>query len=106
MSPVTPASSPAAARPYRTAAAALAQSPAFDAAVVQLASDLAAFYANHREAAQIFSDVGQLAIVSSVLSLPPAGFRSGRVPAARRRRVGEPQARAQSYRQAGAARLH
>jgi len=71
MSPVTPASSPAAARPYRTAAAALAQSPAFDAAVVQLASDLAAFYANHREAAQIFSDVGQLAIVSSVLSLPP-----------------------------------
>jgi len=56
---------------YRAAASALEQSPAFDGAVIALASDLAAFYTDHRDAALIFSDVGQLAIVSSLLVLPP-----------------------------------
>lgn len=57
--------------PYRAEATALEQSPAFEAAVVQLASDMAAFYEAHPEAAAMFADVGQLAIVSSLLALPP-----------------------------------
>ncbi|MCX7358075.1 MAG: hypothetical protein NT015_08040 [Alphaproteobacteria bacterium] len=56
--------------PYRAEALALEKAPAFEAAVIQLASDLAAFYQAHSEAAAMFADVGQLAIVSGLLALP------------------------------------
>lgn len=56
--------------PYRAEARKLEQSPAFDSAVVQLAADLAAFYEAQPDAAAMFADVGQLAIVSSLLALP------------------------------------
>ena len=56
--------------PYRAEAHALEQAPAFEAAVIRLADDLAAFYAAHPEAAAMFADVGQLAIVSGLLALP------------------------------------
>lgn len=56
--------------PYRAQALTLEQSPAFDAAVVRFAADMAAFYQAHPEAAAMFADVGQLAIVSGLLALP------------------------------------
>jgi hypothetical protein len=65
MSPYVPANLP----PYR--AAALESAPAFEAAVIRLAEDLAAFYAARPEAAAMFADVGQLAIVSGLLALRP-----------------------------------
>ncbi|MBN8605487.1 MAG: hypothetical protein J0L81_01065 [Caulobacterales bacterium] len=55
---------------YKATALALEQSPAFDDAVMAFASDLRGFYSNYRDAAPIFSDVGQLAIVSSLIVLP------------------------------------
>jgi hypothetical protein len=56
--------------PYRADARAIERTPAFETAVVRLADDLAAFYHAHPEAAAMFADVGQLAIVSSLLALP------------------------------------
>lgn len=56
--------------PYRAEALQLEKAPTFDAAVIQLATDMAAFYNAHPEAASMFSDVGQLAIVSGLFALP------------------------------------
>lgn len=55
---------------YQAEARSLETAPAFEAAVIQLASDMAAFYAANPEAAAMFADVGQLAIVSGLLALP------------------------------------
>ncbi len=55
---------------YRAEAHALEQAQGFEAAVIQFADDLAAFYQARPEAAAMFADVGQLAIVSGLLALP------------------------------------
>lgn len=56
--------------PYRAEALGLERSPAFDAAVIQFAADMAAFYEINPDAAAMFADVGQLAIVGGLLALP------------------------------------